>query len=290
MTNYALLIGNDINNISPGVSWKDLLKTIIENYKISDKVEIRDTKPFPMLYEEIFLNICKKGEIDESDLKSFIGQNITTITQNEIHEKIRKMAPSHIMTTNYDFSIQGGHAGENTSVIKERTYSIFRRNELDNITYWHVHGDANSPLSINLGYEHYCGQLQNMRNYVVSGTDYKSKKTPKESLIRRLKQGNSIGYHSWIDLFFTTDIHILGLALDFVESDLWWLLTYRARNKFYKNKIAINNKIFYYMPKKYEESSLDKINFFAINDVQVIIIDEPDKTQYYRAILKKISG
>ena len=33
---------------------------------------------------------------------------------------------------------------------------------------------------------------------------------------------------SWIDLFFTHDIYIVGLKLDTNEIDLWWLLTYRA--------------------------------------------------------------
>jgi len=288
MKEIALLVGNDINNVSPGVTWKDLLKRITEHYKVSDKVDIRDSKPFPMLYEEIFLNISKKSKVDEKELKTYIADNITAITQNEIHEEIRLLTPGHIMTTNYDFSIQGGSAGENTSIVKERTYSIFRRNELDETTYWHVHGDANSPMSINLGYEHYCGQLQNMRNYVVSGTDYKNPGAPKDSLMKRMVRGNALGYHSWIDLFFTKDIHIFGLALDFVESDLWWLLTYRARTKFYKNKIAINNKIVYYMPKKYVSTSQDKINFFEANDVKVVAVDEPDKKKYYRQILNKI--
>lgn len=34
---------------------------------------------------------------------------------------------------------------------------------------------------------------------------------------------------SWIELFFNADIHILGLQLDFIETDLWWLLNKRAR-------------------------------------------------------------
>lgn len=287
MTNTALLIGNDINNINKGTSWNDLLISIKNKYHVETLENGR--KPFPMLYEEIFLSAIQQQHMDEKELKTFIADAVSNIQQNELHELIRELSVENIMTTNYDFSLAGTHPKEKTSLVNETTYSVFRKYHSLNKTYWHIHGDCNNPFSINLGYEHYCGQLQKMRDYVVNGPNYSaSTKIYKASLIRRLQAGRQMALQSWIDLFFTTDIHIFGLSLDFVEIDLWWLLTYRARNKFYKKNTFIKNQIYYYIPHKYVKDSSDKIQLLRANDVKVEIIDEENKSKYYQKIINSI--
>lgn len=287
MTNTALLIGNDINNINKGTSWNHLLISIKNKYHVQTLENGR--KPFPMLYEEIFLSAIQQQHMDEKELKTFIADAVSNIQQNELHELIRELSVENIMTTNYDFSLAGTHPKEKTSLVNETTYSVFRKYHSLNKTYWHIHGDCNNPFSINLGYEHYCGQLQKMRDYVVNGPNYSaSTKIYKASLIRRLQAGRQMALQSWIDLFFTTDIHIFGLSLDFVEIDLWWLLTYRARNKFYKKNTFIKNQIYYYIPNKYVNDSSDKIQLLRANDVKVEIIDEENKSKYYQKIINSI--
>lgn len=287
MTNTSLLIGNDINNINKGTSWNDLLISIKNKYHVETLENGR--KPFPMLYEEIFLSAIQQQHMDEKELKTFIADAVSNIQQNELHELIRELSVENIMTTNYDFSLAGTHPKEKTSLVNETTYSVFRQYHSLNKTYWHIHGDCNNPFSINLGYEHYCGQLQKMRDYVVNGPNYSaSTKIYKASLIRRLQAGRQMALQSWIDLFFTTDIHIFGLSLDFVEIDLWWLLTYRARNKFYKKNTFIKNQIYYYIPHKYVKDSSDKIQLLRANDVKVEIIDEENKSKYYQKIINSI--
>lgn len=287
MTNTALLIANDINNINKGTSWNDLLISIKNKYHVQTLENGR--KPFPMLYEEIFLSAIQQQHMDEKELKTFIADAVSNIQQNELHELIRELSVENIMTTNYDFSLAGTHPKEKTSLVNETTYSVFRQYHSLNKIYWHIHGDCNNPFSINLGYEHYCGQLQKMRDYVVNGPNYSaSTKIYKASLIRRLQAGRQMALQSWIDLFFTTDIHIFGLSLDFVEIDLWWLLTYRARNKFYKKNTFIKNQIYYYIPHKYVKDSSDKIQLLRANDVKVEIIDEENKSKYYQKIINSI--
>ncbi|MGJ1324140.1 hypothetical protein ACR780_15755 [Sphingobacterium faecium] len=61
MTNTALLIGNDINNINKGTSWNDLLISIKNKYHVQTLENGR--KPFPMLYEEIFLSAIQQLDI-----------------------------------------------------------------------------------------------------------------------------------------------------------------------------------------------------------------------------------
>jgi len=288
MKDIALLIGNDVNNISPGVSWAELLQKITDFCEVSDEVTIHRDKPFPMLYEEIFLAAIKTKLIEEKDLKTFIAANVAQIDQNDIHHQIRALSVANIMTTNYDYTLQGTDSLKNTGVVIERLYSIFRKNVLNGTNYWHLHGEANHPMSINLGFEHYCGQLQNMRNYVVTGTDYASSTVAKAPLLKRLQSKKALNDQSWIDLFFTRDIFIFGLALDFIETDLWWLLTFRARSKFYKNKISISNKIYYYIPEEYVASSMYKLDLLKVNDVEVISIKATDKLSYYHSVLKSV--
>ena len=290
MKDIALLVGNDINNVSPGTSWGELLIKITDFCGVSDGISVHEKKPFPLLYEEIFLTALRRRHIEEKELKAFIAAQVSIIGQNEIHEAIRAMQPANIMTTNYEYSLQGMAPHKNMGVVAETLYSIFRKNEFDGITYWHLHGESNYPISINLGFEHYCGQLQNMRNYVVNGTSYQNKNVQNEALEKRLAAGGKLEIQSWIDLFFTKDVHIFGLGLDFVETDLWWLLTYRARSKFYKNKIAVRNKIYYYIPENKVADSQYKIDLFGANDVEIVSIVAPDKLSYYRAVIKKVAG
>ena len=142
-------------------------------------------------------------------------------------------------------------------------------------------------MSINLGFEHYGGQLQQMRNNVVSGTTYSSPQAPKLPLLRRLKQG-PIQEHSWLDLFFTKDIHIFGLSLDFVETDLWWLLTYRARQKFQRNTVPVPNHLYYYIPAELVKVAGFKLDMLTANDVTVVTISAKSKLAYYQEILDRI--
>lgn len=287
MKNHVLLIGNDINNISRGQSWKDLLQDIITFCHAGDCIELDDKKPFPLLYEEIFLTASKNHKIREKDLKSFIAIKAAEIKSNPIHSAIRALKPAHILTTNYEFTLEGSTPLENTSLINEKFYSIFRKYKVGDTNYWHIHGDCLNPMSINLGFEHYGGQLQMMRNYVVSGTVYTSKEVPKKSLLRRI-HFKEVYFHSWIDLFFTDDIHIFGLSLDFVETDLWWLLTYRARQKFHHKNVPVHNKIFYYIPEEYVAASKCKLDLLTANDVTVIALPGKDKLAYYESIINGI--
>ena len=288
MSEYAILAGNDINNVSPGKSWKDLVNEMKNKFGV--KTIDNGNKPFPMLYEEIYLNAFRKSGVDEKELKSYIADQVLKITQNDIHEGIRELPIKHIITTNYEYTLEGVSPGVNSGVVKETHYSVFRHYEVNGKAFWHIHGDCNYPNSINLGFEHYCGQLQAMRNYVASGTNYASDKVLKTSLMRRLAQGILVNLQSWIDLFFTCDIYILGLALDFVESDLWWLLTYRARAKASgKPKYPeITNKIHYFVPKKYAVDSKDKLDLLKANDIEIDIIDIADRKDYYLEVLTQL--
>jgi len=268
MDDYSLLIGNGINNLSDGYSWGNVLKSLGEEYNVD--INTQD-KPFPLAYEEIYFKILKRegNASTESDIKTFIAEKIESITPNNIHSTITKLDCLNIMTTNYDLAFESSIVQNSNSLsfsnqgeVKELRYNIFRHHILDNKKIWHIHGDITVPNSITLGYEHYSGHLQSMRNYTATGGNYKKKETfDQKSLIRRLETIPLKTEYSWIDNFFLRDVYIIGLTLDFMEIDLWWLLTFRERNRYLKkSNMTICNDITYYLPACFLDSYQCKKN------------------------------
>lgn len=292
MEGKVLLIGNDINNATGSYSWSNLINGLLEFAKI-DPVKHKDKKPFPLLYEEIYLHSAANG-ITESSIKQFIASQTERLKYNELHKQILRLGIQNILTTNYDLSFEqslglSSEQCKNEGVIKESTYSLFRYHKTPEHKIWHIHGSETNPRSITLGYEHYSGYLQQMRNYTASGTNGTYKTKDFHSLIRRIKDNAVLG-ESWIDFFFTKDIYIFGLNLDFVEMHLWWLFTYRARVKAEK-RCTISNKIVYFYPEEKEKDCLHKLEMFKAVGVETIAQKSTgDKMQYYLNIISKIKN
>jgi len=235
-----LFIGNGANNINNSSSWEQLLQILYNGY-YDHHIAFDDfkRKPFPMLYEQIVMKHLKMGnQRIEAELKKLIATQTLNIKQNAVHEAIADSHYDHIITTNYEFDLMSDYKPKtvkNLGCIRETTYSLFRHFEVNGKKYWHPHGDAQNIHSINLGYEHYCGQLQRMRQYVT--TCYE---TSNETLNKVFKKGlkerayiySKNEVYSWVDFFFrpNTEIKIMGFRFDFEEIDLWWLLTYRAKS------------------------------------------------------------
>lgn len=290
MNKHVLLLGNGINDVTNKYKWVDLIIDLM-NYLDIKNIHIDEKKPFPHLYEEIYLNNLKKSGVKESELKKFIAQNVKNLLPSELHQMIISLGFSDILTTNYDEVIENSFSTKipsNMGIVKESLYSVFRHTIINNCKIWHLHGDINLPNSILLGYEQYSGQLQHIRNYVVSGTgnEYKNYKLP--ALMTQLKTGK-VENSSWLDLFFTKDIHIIGLTLDFVETDLWWLLTYRARKKL-KGKVKINNSITYYFPGKYTGSIQSKLEMLVADEVIVKPVGSKHDFDYYEKVFAEVAS
>jgi hypothetical protein len=276
-TNKVLLIGNGINNLSPGYSWRNLIDDLIAFVGCTGTIRV-DNKPFPLLYEEIFIQAAKRRNLREIEIKAFIADRVGRLAPNDIHHCVLAVGTDCILTTNYDSTLEmaaGAPARDlkNDGAIKEATYSLFRFVQLPGRRVWHIHGDCNVPQAITLGYEHYSGYLQKMRNYVVSGTGETYKNMEFQPLVRRLNDG-TVRYDSWVDYFFTRDIYILGLTLDFVEIHLWWLLTYRARRK-YREQKEVKNMIYYFYREAEKTGIQHRLDLLEALEVKPIAIKRP---------------
>jgi hypothetical protein len=315
MSRPVLLLGNGINNVDEQCSWDDLIRDLVRFARLT-RLASKD-KPFPLFYEEIYLSNLKANRVPEGKLKKFISEWVEgNINRSVLHERIMSTGFTDIITTNYDYTLENPSGPKdlklkNKGIIKENLYSLFRHTEVNSTRIWHIHGEVNSPQTILLGFEHYSGQLQRIRNYVVTGTDdsytlpifpliakpplakarskVKVKPAAKGKPDAESRLG-SVGNDSWLDLMFTRDIHIVGLTLDFVESDLWWVITFRARMKLEK-KLNIRNSIFYYYPSSYEHDIKPKLGLLSANEIECVPVDQsPHKSAFYFTILDTIKA
>jgi len=227
----SILIGNGINRLSnAGVSWEQILRQLVVESESAKELEYVKDKPFALLYEEILLSrTTRTGTVDDMGAKRKIASLVTTLCPNEYHKRLISAPVNHILTTNYDYTLE--HAS--TAVFKsmnlqtETKYSLFRRWTTGQSQVWHVHGEANVPNTITLGYDQYCGYLQKLRTYATA-----ERNGEKGSPFKRGEldfDANADSKYGWLDVFFRDDIHIVGLGLDFTEIDIWWALTYKGR-------------------------------------------------------------
>lgn len=263
MKNKVFLVGNGINNIETTYTWAQLITDLVDYIGASGQIML-DEKPFPLLYEEIIVEAIKNRKRSESEVKGFIAERINKLQPNMIHQEILTSGVGNILTTNYDFTFEKQltdtiHGLKNQGIVKESTYSIFRHYSFNDLKIWHIHGDSIYPGSITLGYEHYSGYLQQMRNYIVTGTGTSYKNIQLDSLMKRLKSRKKMKEnHSWLDFFFLNDIYIIGLTLDFIELHLWWLLTFRQR-AIITRRMKIANQIVYFYPNTLAEQIKPKL-------------------------------
>lgn len=238
----SILFGNGINRaIQSGVSWDDLLQKLMRN-KAFKYQELPNT----MTYERIFLERIDKKE--ELELKKEIAKALQETTGNILYEELISLDCTNYLTTNYDYAFEHSISASVTPRASEEIYSLRRYREYASgkeITrLWSLHGEVAHPKSIMLGLDHYCGAIAKLDAY-IKGT-YVTQRDGKPHSVQKMEtkiQTNDYCHTSWVDLFFSTNLHIIGLSLDYSETDLWWILNKRAR---LTKDAPAKNKIFFH--------------------------------------------
>lgn len=254
MVSKTIFVGNGINYLGgTPISWSKLLEELMK-YEQFDFDEL----PYAMAYEKIRLDWqTHHSDQDSSRLKEYIAEKLKNHPGNSTCKKILDLGFTNYITTNYDYAIENSfislnnentfYNSEKNDQLGEKHYSIRRKTELQTLgntvgIVWHIHGEIDPCNSIMLGFNHYVGSLAKVDAYMKG--KYKSNSNPNISQIREIEEkikSESYDNLSWIELFFNTDVHIVGFSFDFYEIDLWNILTKRARLK-----SQINNKIYYY--------------------------------------------
>ena len=241
----SLLIGNGLNRTlgNSSISWDALIRDIATE----NDIEYIDNLSLPLEFESV-VNGILKNQIQPTDklyldIKKRIASKVKDVRlpHNAIHNRIKDLNVNNILTTNYDYLLEQVFDNDYHYEGDKRNKYLFEKiSTYQNIDFFHIHGFAEIPNSICLGYEHYIGLTQKIRGHIHS---------KEETRIKALLKGKKADKEYWVDKFFTSNVHILGLGLSDAEIDLWWLLTFRA-SLYYSNreglKSKINNKIIYY--------------------------------------------
>jgi hypothetical protein len=285
-------LGNGINYLSDFViSWDELLVELMDSNKFEMKY-----LPNLMTYERLRLNWeATYGTVD--NLKFKIADKLKNRSSNEFIKRILDSNFTNYITTNYDYSIIKSHLelDINNSIIKnsdEKFYSIRRNISLINSSkkevgkVWNIHGEIDYPKTIMLGMNHYCGSVGKIDLYLKGKYDFSYKRIhPPILTVEEKIKSKSFDYISWIELFFSSNVHIAGFGFDFGEIDLWWLLTKRAR---LMSSLNPSNKIYYYTKpfsqvtreKELELRKREMLKSLFVEIVEVEIINNDYKKQW----------
>lgn len=287
---HTVLFGNGLNRAVKGsISWAELLDGLgCTNGSQSESL------PNTMAYEKILLDQSKGGAVsgvDELQIKKSIANALQRQETNDLYRILIDLKFNNYLTTNYDHAFQKAMPSSPVIFATEDIYSLRRkRTYISNgrkVDLWNIHGEIDHPKSIMLGLDHYCGSISKLDAY-IKGT-YTSKKEGKSEQIKAMAtkiQTNSFCHTSWVDLFFSGDVHIIGLSLDFSETDLWWVLNRRAR---LKQNISIENKIYFHAVfngSSQKDSKLELLKTFGVDIVSHAIKDGDYFKMYKEALLQ----
>lgn len=309
----VVLFGNGLNLLSNNLSWHDLLDKILH-----EGLEDKDTSvciplelPNTLQYDFILFNSDGVGKLiveeRQLNLKKSIVKSVKHFATNDIYKILGELKVDTYLTTNYDHTLdeslrQIGYVPDlSKSNKQEKLYNIRRSRAFsksgDTKIIYPIHGDIDNPKSIVIGYNHYCGTLGKLDAYLKGRAAWEGQ--PLSKMEERLNS-KKIAVKSWIDHFFFSNVHILGLGLDFSEIDLWWILDRRKR--LIMEGCPINNHIFFYDIVKKDVSSCDykdlsreelmvkaKYEILAKMDVEKCIY-EVVKDDYYSSYRKAIGN
>jgi hypothetical protein len=139
-----------------------------------------------------------------------------------------------------------------------------------------------------LGFDHYAGYLQKMRNYLTSGIPRGNRPEQLRSPLRAgMHNFEGQDVHSWVDYFLRDHLHIVGFAFDFTEIDLWWLLVYKRRRD------TKTGRTFFYVvdiSDDIESRERAKISLFASLGVEVFVIRAATYEEGYSRIVDMVSA
>lgn len=286
----TILFGNGINRLSStNLSWEDLLNDLKEERDFKD-----ENLPNTMTYERIILdrpNLHMEILDDELKVKSNISKLMSNTVNHDYYQRLYDLQAQNYLTTNYDNSFLNSIQAhfKNQLIVENRStegvYSIRRQKVIFETkesykSLWQIHGEIDKPASIMLGLDHYCGSIGKIDNFIKGAYEYRKKgEQIRELSIRRKMKEKAYSEVSWVELFFNSNIHIVGFKLDFSETDLWWIINKRAR--ILKDKKAynyINNNIEFYCD-NIEEQKKGLLESMCVN-VNIVPRKEGIKDKY----------
>jgi hypothetical protein len=284
----VLLVENGLNRCVSGCSFDELMEQLIKQLDLQSKVKM-DKKPLPLLYEEIYARY--HASVQDAELLQKVANAVKDIKHDPLHDEVWTEYKT-VLTTNYDYNLEGENPSEWKGGDKERIYDLFRKRTKGEQTVWYIHGEAEKPTSICLGFKRYIDTTGRLRSYLDGRLrPYSSEEYELSKKLKRFYDENKTEgiINSWADYFFFSDMDILGLDFGTSEIDLWWILT--CRNRLMKSEQNFKNVIrYYYCPTEGNKEEAAKLQLLEAVGVEVMkgsLGQQDDKWHaYYLSILK----
>lgn len=281
----TILFGNGLNRAAPGaISWSELLDSVKGARQFNNS-----SLPNTMIYERIYLD--RKQAKDELRIIQDIAKALEGQAANELYKDLIDLKFENYLTTNYDYAFEKAISLPPKLAGTEEVYSLRRYRSYSTEEFhtklWSIHGEIDHPKSIMLGLDHYCGSISKLDAYIKGS--YSTQREGKPVSVRPMKtklNDQNFCHTAWVDLFFSGDVHIIGLSLDFSETDLWWVLNKRARLKLEQ---LINNHIYFHTD-SIEEQKLGLLKSFDVAVVRHSVPQGDDYLKMYKTIMSEISG
>ena len=258
----VLLLGNGLNRAYNGRSWDRLLDSIKDREDFPLDAE-KYIMPMPLKAAMLTNNklasrmrkiVQQEDPSDGSDDPERITWRDFTDTNREMRAQIRQIVKhfDYVLTTNYSYEIEMALLDADT-LTPDRIAKLMNHHEVDhaqtmfltntfnlvnNTPILHIHGEARKPDSMIIGSSYY-GKLLRRCVERIDGSNTGGTEREYKGNVRNEKP-QKIG--SWIDAFVLGDVYILGLSLEFSESELWWLIDYKSCHP------EICGRTFYYDP------------------------------------------
>lgn len=304
----TILYGNGFNRLNDADSWENLVHVIDDKRGILPNTLQYECKVLSMPYQtKAFLRtndgkfltilgnrLLTVREQSEVIIKQGIVNRMKEYRSNGLFDELLRLNVEHFITTNYDYvadnALQNMRYVEDLSERdkSENTFSIHRKrcyiNDNEKIYIWNIHGELSNIKSIMLGYNHYCSYIGQIKKYIAGEYEF-AKRKDKGAIppIENRLPITSNDIFSWIDLFFMSNIYIIGLGLKYEEIDLWWILTIRKRLIQKMGKDITSNNIVYYGEIEPEQRAM-----FEHLDVEVITSKEIEYEDRYQEYIDDI--
>ena len=281
----TVFFGNGINLVSNlNVSWNNLLQSV-SGFTFTNP-------PYTLQYEDSYVNFLQSTTSKKSkeyDLKQQYLLPIRSIKPNLLYRLLAGLKVTNFITTNYDATLDEefitlNYIRDISVNTSEQVYSLrrlhrFIKGKVEK-NVWYAHGEEKYPKSIMLGYDQYCGTIGLLNDYLKGNYKLPNGRILDSMVIRIKKNDKEI--HSWIDLFFFTDVHIFAFGLDYSEMDIWWILNKRKR-MLVENKLnSLPNKIYFYMNDLAPEKAK------LLKDFDVIVVRVNVSRNNYKSAYQRI--
>lgn len=237
----AILLGNGLNRcLKDYPSWDDLLQGIESEFFS----KLGPTVNSLLKYDAI---LCEaKGRYGSDNVSKRVLDCLkrldtpqVAIENSKLFESILDSGVKTILTTNYDYNLENALVHGTSSPLFgkqieghysfETRASDKRNNVIGNLDIHHIHGELKFPKSICLGITKYIDNLAKTMELLSDGESSQN-----VSSLGRLIDLNVLARDpgwtkTWAELFFNSDVYIVGLGLSSDELDIWWLLMRRAQ-------------------------------------------------------------